>query len=253
MKLFPTLLMTTIALFLTGCSSHHDHPEWDYTGELSPEHWAEMEEYSDCSGRHQSPVNIIDINSETDWELEKKMKLGYDASTHIYDVINNGHTVQFDFEEGDSLIWNDQTFYLKQIHFHEPAEHMINGIRYPIEIHLVHQSEEGSLAVVGILGKEGLGSAAFDFLENYLPLPPGSVAKIDKAFDLNSVLPEDLAFYTYPGSLTTPPCSEGVRWFVMKDAIELSEDQVLTLQENMPHNNYRGHQPLNGRRVKKSF
>ena len=253
MKQIPVWVIAALTLIISACNHHHSHPEWDYEGELSPEHWAEVEEYSDCNGKHQSPINIIDVNATFEPELNSALALEYDAMTHIYDVINNGHTVQFDFEEGDSLRWKGQTFFLKQIHFHEPAEHMINGIRYPIEIHLVHQNEAGDLAVVGILGKEGVESQAFDFLENYLPLPPGSEAKIDKAFDLNNILPEDRSFYTYSGSLTTPPCSEGVRWFVLRDAIDLSEEQVLILQENMPHNNYRGHQPLNDRIVKKSF
>jgi carbonic anhydrase len=253
MKHISLIALAIVFFTVLACNDHHDHLHWDYTGELSPEHWAEVEEYSDCNGKHQSPINIIDIDAKTLGGMQKQLKLGYDASTHIYDVVNNGHTIQFDFEKGDSLIWKDVTYYLKQIHFHEPAEHMINGIRYPIEIHLVHQNNAGELAVVGILGKEGVESPAFEFLEHFLPLPPGTKAEIDKAFDLNTIIPDDRAFYTYSGSLTTPPCSEGVRWFVMRDAIDLSEEQVLVLQENMPHNNYRGHQPLNYRVVKKSF
>jgi len=229
-------------------SKHPQSEHWTYQGETGPQHWAEIEKQSDCDGMHQSPINIIDVDVETDTTLPP-LEIHYASSVKIHDVTNNGHSIQYNFEKGDYLTLGGTSYELKQIHFHEAAEHTINGVRYPLEIHMVHISEKGEVAVLAIMAMEGRSSAPFSFLESYLPIDVGETKPIDTHFDMNLNLPEQREYYAYNGSLTTPPCTEGVRWFVFKQPISVSLDQVKQLQRLMPLNNYRDEQPLNGRKV----
>lgn len=223
--------------------------EWSYEGETSPEHWAELEENSDCSGRSQSPVNILDINVVEDENKESIINLHYSPFTILKKVRNNGHSIQFDFDKGDSIAYNKINYNLVQIHFHEPSEHTINGVRYPIEIHLVHQSKEKYYTVLSIFGVEGEKSDAIEEMESFLPLKKGQEREINEAFDLSRIFPENKTYYSYGGSLTTPPCSETVQWVIFKNPIVVSLEEVLKLKDNMPLENYRDEQPLNDRLV----
>ncbi|WNH09803.1 carbonic anhydrase [Thalassobellus suaedae] len=234
-------------------NTHHENAKhWSYSGETSPEHWLEIEKNSDCDGNHQSPINIIhkDANS-----LDSKgdLKILYTPTTRISEVENNGHSIQFDFEEGDSINYKNETYHLKQIHFHEPSEHKINGVIYPIEMHLVHVSKTGKITVLGILGEEGEESQLFEFFESFLPLKNGVTKDINHDIDLSSLFSTEKHYYSYNGSLTTPPCTEGVNWVVFKEPIILSITEVLKLKNNMPINNYRNEQPLNDREVKLNY
>jgi len=227
--------------------AHKSH--WSYQGETSPEHWAELEKNSDCSGQRQSPVNIIDIHTVEDKSIESTIDLFYSPKTILNKVRNNGHSIQFDFDKGDSLAYNKINFNLVQIHFHEPSEHTINGIRYPIEIHLVHQSKEKYYTVLSVFGVEGEKSQTMEEMESFLPLKKGEEKEIEKAFDLSRIFPENKTYYSYGGSLTTPPCTEAVQWVVFKEPIAVSLENVLKLKDNMPLENYRDEQPLNDRLV----
>lgn len=226
-----------------------DHKHWTYEGETGPEHWVEIEKESDCGGKRQSPINIIAVNAIDDASL-KPIETHYSANVKIHEITNNGHSIQYDFEKGDFITLNGIDYQLKQFHFHEPSEHTINGIRYPLEMHLVHVSKDNKIAVLAILAKEGENSEPFTFLEKYLPINKGETKLIDTYFDLNKNLPEDKEYYTYSGSLTTPPCTEDVTWVVYKTPITVSLDQVKQLQKLMPLNNYRTEQPINERIVK---
>lgn len=221
---------------------HHD---WSYKGDNGPDNWSKV--HSDCGGKSQSPINIITKDAKA--EPLGKLKPNYKEKTMIHDVINNGHSVQFNFEQGDTHFFDGVEYGLKQIHFHEPSEHTINGVRYPIVIHLVHQSNDGQLLVFAVMAKEGKGSAPFNFLESYLPLKKGEKKAVNKAFSLPSILPKDTGYYYYKGSLTTPPCSEGVNWVVFKNPITVSKTQVEKMHQSLPDHNYRPTQPLNGRTV----
>ncbi|WP_019669415.1 carbonic anhydrase [Eudoraea adriatica] len=223
---------------------------WTYTGESGPEHWAELESRSQCGGERQSPVNIIDIQAEADPSLGP-LDLHYYGEVRIHEVTNNGHTIQYNFEEGDYISLWDVRYDLKQIHFHEAAEHTLNGVRYPLEMHMVHVNAANEIAVFAIMAEEGESSEPFTFLEQYLPLNPGETKIIDASFDLNLNLPRSRDYYVYEGSFTTPPCTEGVIWIIFKEPITVSVEQVKELQRLMPLNNYRGEQPLNGRVVKR--
>ncbi len=227
----------------------NEEVHWTYTGENGPEHWAELEKRSHCGGGQQSPVNIIDYHTQEDPDL-LPLDLHYYGEVRIHEVTNNGHTIQYNFEAGDYISLWDVRYDLKQIHFHEAAEHTLNGIRYPLEMHMVHVNAKGEIVVFGIMAMEGESSEPFTFLEQYLPVDPGETKIIDECFDLNLNLPVNRDYYVYKGSLTTPPCTEGVTWVVFKEPITVSLQQVKELQRLMPLNNYRGEQPLNGRVVK---
>ena len=226
-----------------------ENKHWTYEGETGPEHWVEIEKESDCDGKRQSPINIIDLDVIDDASL-KPIDIHYSGNVKIHELTNNGHSIQYNFEKGDFIILNDDKYELKQIHFHEASEHTINGIRYPLEMHLVHISKDNKTAVLAIMAKEGESSEPFTFLEKYLPVNNGETKLIDTNFDLNLNLPKNKEYYTYNGSLTTPPCTQNVTWFVYKNPITISVDQVKQLQKLMPLNNYRGEQPTNGRIVK---
>lgn len=251
------LLSLTILLAVVACkqapkTAHTAETEnvhhWSYSGETSPEHWVEVEKNSDCDGKNQSPINIINKDADS-VKTKGDLKIQYAPTTLLSEVENNGHSVQFDFEAGDSINYKNETYHLKQIHFHEPAEHKINGVIYPIEMHLVHVSKTGSITVLGLLGEEGEESQLFEFFESFLPLKNGANKEIHQKIDLSSLFLEDKHYYSYDGSLTTPPCSEGVNWIVFKEPIILSVEEVLKLRNNMPINNYRNEQPLNDRMV----
>jgi len=232
----------------TESESHENHEHWSYQGETSPEHWAEIEKNSDCGGENQSPINIIETDAVSTTNPDN-LNVFYSSQTLLSKVENNGHSIQFDFETGDSIFYDNDIFYLKQIHFHEPAEHLINGIKYPLEIHLVHASTENKLTVIGILGMEGEKSDLFEFFKSFLPLENGETKEIHKEIDLTKLSLENKNYFSYTGSLTTPPCSENVNWIVIKQPLVLSLDEVNALKENMPVNNYRNEQDLNGRTV----
>ena len=257
-KLLTGLFFFIISFFYVSCgdkakhessSNEQAHSEWSYAGETSPEHWAEIEKNSDCSGKYQSPINIIDINVIEKKDDSSRNTLFYSPKTILTKVRNNGHTVQFDFDKGDSICSSDAHYDLIQIHFHEPSEHTVNGVRYPIETHFVHQSKEGDYTVLAIFGIEGKESEAVESMESYLPLANGEEKVIDKSLDLTSIFPENKDYYFYRGSLTTPPCTENVNWIIFKNPIVVSLEEVIKLRDNMPLRNYRNEQPLNDRLV----
>ncbi len=226
-----------------------EEKHWSYSGETSPEHWAEIEKNSDCSGMNQSPINIVELNTTTVEKSKDALEFYYSPKTVLNKVRNNGHSIQFDFEKGDSICSSFGNYGLVQIHFHEPSEHTINGVRYPIEIHLVHQGTLKDYTVISIMGIEGQESEVMEKMESFLPLKSGEEKVIDKSFDLQSIFPEKKDYYTYQGSLTTPPCTENVKWIVFKNPIVVSLEEVLKLRSNMPLQNYRNEQPINDRLV----
>ncbi|MFS4481406.1 carbonic anhydrase [Hyunsoonleella sp. 2307UL5-6] len=250
-----TCILLVFIVLVSSCvqydkdkASYKKYLHWSYSGETSPEHWIEIEKNSDCNGKHQSPINIIHQNVDS-VALQGDLKIQYTPLTLLKKVENNGHSIQFDFEAGDSINYKNETYYLKQIHFHEPSEHKINGLIYPIEIHLVHISKSGNITVLGLLGEEGVESQLFEFFESFLPLENGTAKDIHQTIDLSGLLLEDKHYYAYGGSLTTPPCSEGVNWIVFKEPLILSVEEVIKLRNNMPLNNYRNEQAINNRVV----
>jgi len=231
--------------------SNEEHKHWSYQGETSPEHWAEIEKESDCSGTKQSPINIIDSLTVVDKSNINKLELLYSPVTELSHALNNGHSIEFDFENGDSIKYMNDIYHLKQIHFHAPAEHTVNGIRPPIELHLVHLNKENEYAVLSIFGKEDVERDFNEFLSFFLPLKKDEIKEFHKSLDLTTLFPANAdQYYDYDGSLTTPPCTEKVNWVIFKERISISEDAILLLKNNMPLNNYRDVQKLNGRKIR---
>ena len=219
---------------------------WSYSGDTGPEYWSQMEGNTPCDGLMQSPVDIETIKVVEDEDL-KPLDIHYKPETKMSKVTNNGHSIQYNFEEGDYVTIGDARYNLKQIHFHESSEHTINGVRFPMAIHLVHASDNGKIAVLGVMVKEGEPNAPFEFLETFLPLKSGESKTINAGFDMNKNLPINKGYYHYTGSLITPPCTESVAWYIFKEPSTISKEQVVTLRKNMPLNNYRNEQKLNGR------
>jgi len=233
-------------------TTHKTEKHWSYEGETGAEHWKEFEKESDCGGEFQSPINIVDIAAVYEPNLNE-LEIHYGAATKILDVTNNGHSIQYNFEKEDYINFNGDKYELNQIHFHEASEHTINGIRFPMEIHFVHLNKDNKITVLGVLVQEGKSSSQFEFLETYLPLNVGETKEINMPFDLNLNLPLNKDYYSYAGSLTTPPCSEGVNWFVFKEPITISLEPVEKIRAFMTLNHFRNEQKMNGRIVKKTF
>ena len=223
---------------------------WSYDGETSPEHWPEMLKESACGGNHQSPIDIVTANAVTKASSLKASDINYHGATKIHDVTNNGHSVKFNFGDKDNYVnFEGKRYNLAQFHFHATSEHSVNGMHFPLVIHMVHVSEDKEFVVFAVMVTEGEESDAFDFLESYLPVQPGETKTIGKAHSFSKYILGDFKHYYYTGSLTTPPCTEGVNWFLFKDPIKISPTQVKAIADLMPRNNYRPTQPLNDRTV----
>ena len=236
----------------------HEAGHWSYHGETGPEHWGDLDPaYSAAkNGREQSPIDIKSESVEVS-ELPA-VTLAYDSSVELV-VFNNGHAIQADVPNGGSLTIGGETFKLLQFHFHAPSEHLVDGKEYAGEMHLVHAAEDGTLAVVGVFIVPG--DVHGELAEIWDDLPEAGADGHSKgkeraiaAFELNTLLPDRLNSYRYAGSLTTPPCSEGVKWTVLSEPIEMSEGQIeafgaLFSGEEFPDGNRRPCQPLNGRAV----
>ncbi|MBX2812843.1 MAG: carbonic anhydrase family protein [Myxococcales bacterium] len=221
-------------------------PEWGYSGEIGPEHWAELSpDYALAKlGNSQSPIDI-----PSDLPIQDLSPVGYNYSKSHINLIYNGHTVEEIEDRGSSLLMDGTTYELKQFHFHSPSEHTIDGEHYPMELHLVHKSTSGRVVVVAVMISQGKRShPEYATLWKYLP-SVGNRHRTDQAeFDTESLLPEDRSAYRYTGSFTTPPCTEGVKWIVLKTPVSLTSNQIALFRSVIDHNN-RPLQPLNGRRV----
>lgn len=222
------------------------HPiHWSYEGAEGPAHWGELSsDYTVCTdGSTQSPIDL----TAADGEDLPDIVFNYGES-HL-NILNNGHTVQVNYDEGSSITVNDVKYDLIQFHFHAASEHTINGEHYPIEFHLVHRNAEGGLAVVGVMVAEGAENPAFaDILAN-APAKETPAAVVDGVMVAAAkLLPAGHLYYAYDGSLTTPPCSEGVKWHVLTTPIEMSAAQIEALASIL-HDNFRPVQPLHDRHL----
>lgn len=164
-------------------------------------------------------------------------------------VVNNGHTVQVGYAPGSTLQLDGTTFELKQFHFHAPSENLIEGKSYPLEGHLVHVSDKEEIAVVAVMFEAGKANPALAAAWGELPAKVGEIQALKAQLSAEQLLPENRDYYRFSGSLTTPPCSEGVRWLVMKQPVEVSQAQIDAFKAVMHHPNNRPVQPLNGRVV----
>lgn len=223
----------------------HAHIHWDYEGAGGPENWSKLDQNNKvCAiGQRQSPIDIKD-GIKVDLE---PIKFNYQPST--FRIIDNGHTVQVEIGES-SISLTGKTYELVQFHFHRPSEEKVNGQRFDMVAHLVHKADDGQLAVVAVLLERGTENSFIQTLWNNMPLEKNlPVAPPTTTIDLNTLLPTARNYYTYMGSLTTPPCSEGVLWLVMKQPVQVSPDQI-NIFSRLYKNNARPIQPSGGRLIK---
>jgi carbonic anhydrase len=230
-------------------------PVWHYEGEEGPEHWADLTPaFAACrEGTMQSPIDIpLPVPSDMTPALSLQFPpaaLRIAHHEHVADGINNGHTIQINYDDGDTLALGDAAYELVQYHFHHPSEHTLSGRRFPMEMHMVHRAASGGLAVVAVLIDEGRHNAAFDPVWNNLPRTKGVETHYEHVtVDVDALLPAVHTSYRYDGSLTTPPCTEGVKWFVLTTPIELDVAQVHAFGDLIGENS-RPVQPVNGRAI----
>jgi len=243
----PFYLFVLSVFFLWGNAANAaEKTHWGYTGHGAPAHWGDLSEnYALCkTGKHQSPVN-----------LSGTVKANLDAITFSYrpsplQVVNNGHTIQVNYQKGSFITVDGRDFALLQFHFHSPSENRINGNAFPMEAHFVHADKEGNLAVVAVMLTSGKVHATLDDVWKHMPASAGGKASPAGA-EINAMdlLPDDKRYYRFSGSLTTPPCTEGVRWFVMKAPAMVSGKQADQFRSTMGQHTNRPVQPVNARVV----
>ena len=231
--------------------THAGEVHWDYEGENGPPNWGKLKpEFNVCAiGKRQSPINIDESN--TLQGPAEPIAFSYTGSNGT--VVNNGHTIQVDVQGDNSITVRGVRYQLLQFHFHTPSEEQVNGARYPMVAHLVHKSDEGQLAVVGIMLDTGVANVMVDKVWTYMPLDAGDKVRMPRGvLNLNELLPADQRYYQFIGSLTTPPCTEGVLWMVMKQPVQISRNQLRLFRQLYPFN-ARPVQPVNGRPVREGM
>jgi carbonic anhydrase len=215
---------------LTGFAEESHH--WSYEGTTGPDKWGSLEAANEvCSAGHQqSPIDITGpINAR-----QPGLKINWRKRPNT--IINNGHTIQLNFAEGDTLNLGDRSYSLTQFHFHHPSEHLVNGKAFAMEAHFVHTATAGGLAVVGVFMVPGRHNRVFNQIVSTMPAEEGPPVQADPAIDPNGLLPVQLAYYRYEGSLTTPPCSETVDWLVLAHRVEVAEADIARFAKLYPMN-----------------
>ena len=244
------ILLSTLCL-LAACgekaheTAHNNKAHWSYDGEAGPRNWAALTpEFSPCSGKNQSPINLAGFTEAELPPLEFKYGSGLGK-----DVENNGHTIQVNYADGNAIKLDSVWFSLKQFHFHAPSENHINGKAFPMEAHLVHKDNTGDLTVVALMFEEGKANPELEKVWAEMPANANTVDPLDSKVDVTALLPENRDYYRFNGSLTTPPCTEGVRWIVMKNPVTASKEQIEKFAHIMHHPNNRPLQATNARPV----
>ncbi len=245
-----------LGLFLASLSlmSYADGKvQWGYEGKIAPEHWGDLSpKFAVCKyGQVQSPINIPTAQAT---KASAKIKPEYKPSKAL--IVNNGHTIQVNLPDGGEAHIGDTNFRILQFHLHTPSEEKVDGKGYPLNAHLVHlnpgdspdDNESGKIAVIGLFFKEGQENPTLKTVLDNMPVKAGKVV-LPTALDLNAILPKDLSYYSYEGSLTTPDCSEdGVNFYILKTPVEMSAAQLGQFQKIFPMN-ARPVMPLNGRKI----
>ncbi|MCB0407132.1 MAG: carbonic anhydrase family protein [Bdellovibrionales bacterium] len=219
---------------------------WGYGDEDGPAKWSNLkEEYSLCEkGKLQSPINLKWSKPQANTR-----SIEFDYKDAPLQVVDNGHTVQVLFPEGSYAYFGGKKYELVQMHFHSSSEHTLSGNQLPMEAHIVHKNELGQLAVIGVFLIEGRFNPFIDKVWSHIPEVKNSERLVPQLMiNAKDIIPDRLTYYFYVGSLTTPPCTEGVRWQMLNTPVEVSRDQIVTFRK-LYSNNARPVQPINNRNV----
>jgi len=248
LTLFTGFLAAVLIWSPLGTARDDKTHSWTYSGVHGPEHWGDLDpSFATCkTGREQSP---IDIRGGTKSDLPAIEFRYQPTPLHI---INNGHTIQVNYSPGSFITVAGKQYELKQFHFHHPSEEEINGKAFAMVAHLVHADAGGNLAVVAVLLEPGSASQVIEAIWSHIPQDAGPEQKYDQVkINIADLLPADHGYYTFPGSLTTPPCSENVTWFVLKNPQAISKGQAEAFGKIYAHN-ARPVQPLHDRKVRET-
>ncbi|MCC7252061.1 carbonic anhydrase [Hyphomicrobium sp.] len=221
----------------------HATPHWSYEGETGPERWGELTpEFKVCQlGLEQTPIDLTSaMKGEADGSI------AFDYCRRPLRLLNNGHTIQANVDSGCACTIGGTRYDLVQFHFHHPSEHLLDGKAFEMEVHFVHRSAAGALAVVGVFIRSGAYNHDLQPLFGQMPKSEGTEVAAAGACDPVALLPAARSYFRYAGSLTTPPCSEGLTWTVFRDPIEASPEQIRQFAAIFP-NNARPVQPKNRR------
>lgn len=237
--------MACVLVVYPGCKGLHTKKVvYSYSGQTGPAHWGDLkDDWAVCgTGTQQSPVDIVGATENSDLPA---LQVSYKATPAK--LLHNGHTWEVEYEPGSTLTYAGKTYELLQFHFHTPSEHTVGGHQYAGEVHFVHRSDDGTLAVIGVLYKPGKENA---FLKKFWSDFPKKKGEAHKHYHINAAdgLPADKGYYTYQGSLTTPPCSEIVTWIVMDEVQEASQAQIDAMNDVFG-DNARPVQCLHGRAI----
>lgn len=240
--------LSDIPIIFGGQEVHPPH--WGYSGDASPKDWGKLDpNFAACgNGARQSP---IDVRTKSLHPVDLPA-LQFNYNPVPLSVIDNGHTVMVNYARGSTLVVGDHTYTLQQFHFHHPSEEHINGKSYPLEAHLVHEDADGQLAVVAVVFETGRSNPVIDSVWPYVPKVKEKTAEVSSvSVNVKDMLPENHTYVTYIGSLTTPPCTEGVTWYLLRTPAHLSDAQLKMFAKLYPRDN-RPIQPLNDRTIQES-
>lgn len=240
-------LIVIVSLFLAVNTLAGGTTHWGYSGHEGPANWGGLDPaFRLCAeGKNQSPIDLAGM-------IDSKLSpIAFNYQPGGNEIVNNGHSVQVNYTPGSTIAVVGREFELKQFHFHSPSENTIEGQSYPMEAHLVHADKHGNLAVIAVLYQIGKKNSELEKAWAHMPGQPDEKRALPRRIDANYLLPHDRDYYRFNGSLTTPPCSEGVWWLVMKQVAMASKEQIEIFSRTMGHPNNRPLQPVNARTILK--
>ncbi len=264
---FTSVMVTVLSLF--ALSAHADTSDmtkvvWGYKGNIGPERWSQLSpDFTLCAtGKLQSPINIPSKTNAASNALNIQyqpaaMNIIKDGSTELMlgntsVIIKDGHAVQLNFpvDTKETISLEGKNYRLVQFHVHTPSENTWHGRQFPLEVHFVHQSDDGEVAVIGVWANEGDANQTIAKIISHLPNEQNKEIAIQgEGINPADLLPTKRDYYRFDGSLTTPPCSEGLKWILMSNPITVSAGEVIQLRTAIGGPNARPIQPLNKRQI----
>ncbi len=237
------LLVLALVLVFATAAFASGGPHWSYDGDTGPAYWGDLSpDYALCgTGQSQSPIDIPSSAPSNPADLV----MAYQPSA--VNIFNNGHTIEVEYDHGSAMTVDGSEYQLLQFHLHASSENTVDGNYYPMEVHFVHKNAEGRFAVIGVFLKEGAENAAYAPVFANLPTSEGEPEAVPGALvNAADLMPVNKTYWRWSGSLTTPPCTEGVTWLMMNEPVEVSADQIAAFTAIYDHN-FRPTQPMNGR------